>query len=237
MELAGPDPKSRKGGEVRKMFSAIAPRYDLLNHLLSLNIDRYWRKKAAKALAPEESGLYLDVCCGTGDFALELLKLKGVMVVGVDFSVEMLKIAAGKKCGNEGLKLAAGDALRLPFRDGLFDGGTVAFGIRNFEELEKGMSEISRVMKKDARFVILEFPHRVGGVFGPLFNFYFRKVLPMIGRLVSKDSFAYTYLPESVSHFPEDEELKKLFGKCSFEIVTFRKRTFGIVFEAVLIKR
>ena len=232
-----PDPGTRRGGEVRRMFSSIAPRYDLLNHLLSLNIDRCWRKKAAKALAPEPGKLYLDLCCGTGDFALELMKREGVNVVGVDFSAGMLKIAEKKRNGRSGLKLSAGDALSLPFKDGSFDGGTVAFGIRNFEKLEEGMSEIRRVMKKDAGFVVLEFPHKVGGIFGPLFNFYFRKILPLIGRLISKDSFAYTYLPESVGHFPADYELKELFARCGFEVVSFRKRTFGIVFEALLKKR
>ena len=237
MRTNGPDPGTRRGGEVRRMFSAIAPRYDLLNHLLSLNIDRCWRKKAAKALGPEAGKLYLDLCCGTGDFALELMKREGVKVVGVDFSAGMLKIAEKKRNGRSGLKLSAGDALSLPFKDGSFDGGTVAFGIRNFEKLEEGMSEIRRVMKKDAGFVVLEFPHKVGGFFGPLFNLYFRVVLPMLGRMISKDSFAYNYLPESTKHFPPDAELKELFGKCGFEIVSFKKRTIGIVFEAIIKKR
>lgn len=237
MKTNGPDPGTRRGGEVRLMFSAIAPRYDLLNHLLSLNIDRYWRKKAAKALGPEAGKLYLDLCCGTGDFSLELMKREGVKVVGVDFSAEMLRIAEGKRSGRSALKLAAGDALSLPFKDGSFDGGTVAFGIRNFEKLEEGMNEICRVMKKGAGFVVLEFPHKVGGVLGPLFNFYFRNILPLIGRLISKDSFAYTYLPESVGHFPADEELKELFARCGFELLSFRKRTLGIVLEAAIKKR
>jgi len=237
MVKTAPDPGTRKGEDVAGMFSAIAPRYDLLNHLLSLNFDKRWRSKAVDALSPRKGCLYLDVCCGTGDFALELIKREGIKVVGVDFSEGMLRIAQEKRGGSAGPKLAAGDALRLPFKDGSFDGGTVAFGVRNFEDLEKGMKEILRVLKKEAKFVVLEFPHKVTGIFGPFFNFYFRYILPLIGRVISKDSFAYTYLPESTKHFPPDAELKELFGRCGFELVSFKKPTFGIVFEAVIKKR
>jgi demethylmenaquinone methyltransferase / 2-methoxy-6-polyprenyl-1,4-benzoquinol methylase len=237
MASVKPDPKTKKGEDVRGMFSSIAPKYDLLNHLLSFNIDKCWRKKAIDALDPKSGGRYLDVCTGTGDFAFELLKRQGTMAVGVDFSEEMLRYAEAKKNDFTDVFFAAGDAMELPFKEGVFDGAMAAFGIRNFEGLEKGLLSVAKVLKKDSRFVVLEFPHKVGGIFGPLFNFYFRAVLPMLGRMISKDSFAYNYLPESTRHFPDDEALKKLFEKCGFEIVSFKKRTMGIVLEILLISR
>jgi demethylmenaquinone methyltransferase / 2-methoxy-6-polyprenyl-1,4-benzoquinol methylase len=235
MDEAKPDPKIKKGRDVRMMFSSIAPRYDLLNHLLSLNIDKYWRRKAIAALGPKSGLIYLDVCTGTGDFALELNKREGLKIAGLDFSSEMLKIAE-QKSKDSGIRFIAGDALDLPFKENSFDGAMVAFGIRNFENLEKGLSSVARILKKDAKFVILEFPHKVGGVFGPFFNCYFRNILPLIGKMVSKDGFAYTYLPESTKHFPPEPELKELFEMRGFNIVSFKKRTMGIVLEIVLKK-
>jgi demethylmenaquinone methyltransferase / 2-methoxy-6-polyprenyl-1,4-benzoquinol methylase len=234
MGFKDPDPKIRKGDDVRGMFSKIAPKYDILNHLLSLNFDKRWRKKAVEHFEAKENETYLDLCCGTGDFGIELKNRQNTNVIGADFSLEMLKIAAKK---TSQICYISGDALKLPFKESVFSGAMVGFGIRNFEDLEAGLKEANRVLKPGAKFVILEFPRKVTGFFGPLFNFYFKNILPLIGRMISKDNFAYTYLPESTKHFPGEAELKELLRECGFEIVSFKKRTMGIVFEAVGIRK
>lgn len=237
MEKTSPDPKTKNANDVRLMFSSIALKYDLLNHLLSFNNDKCWRKNATAALDPESAKLYLDLCAGTGDFSSELFKKADCKVICLDFSFEMAKIAAKKLKEKDKARFVVGDALNLPFGESVFDGVVVAFGVRNYENLEEGILAVAKVLKKNAKFVILEFPHKVGGFFGPFFNFYFRFILPVIGRLISKNSFAYSYLPESTKHFPDDEELKKLFENSGFEIVSFKKRTMGVVLEVVLRKK
>jgi demethylmenaquinone methyltransferase/2-methoxy-6-polyprenyl-1,4-benzoquinol methylase len=226
-------PKDKKSNEIRKMFSSIAPSYDFLNHFLSFHFDKMWRKKAAKRFSPKADEIYLDLCCGTGDFSVQLSKRGETKIIGLDFSLEMLKIARGK---TDKIYFINGDAMAMPFKDETFDGCIVAFGIRNFENLEKGICEAERVLKKGAPFVILEFPNKVKGVFSPVFKLYFKFILPIIGRIISKNDFAYKYLPESTKFFPSKDELKEIFQKCGFEVVEIKERTFGIVNEIVLQK-
>lgn len=225
--------KYKKSGEIKKMFSSIAPSYDFLNHFLSFYFDKIWRKKAVKIFSPKADEIYLDLCCGTGDFGIQLSKRGETKIVGLDFSIEMLKIARKK---TDKMCFVNGDAMNIPFKDETFDGCIVAFGIRNYEDLEKGIREAQRVLKKGAIFVILEFPNKVKGVFSPLFKLYFRFILPILGKMISKNHFAYKYLPESTKFFPSRDDLKKIFQKCGFELIEFKERTFRIVNEIVLKK-
>ena len=224
-----PDPRVREGREVARMFGAIAPTYDLLNHLLSINVDRVWRREAACALAPERGERVLDLCTGTGDLALALVRA-GVRVVGADFSGPMLA-RAWRKAGREGvaLELVRGDAQRLPFRDGAFAAASVAFGVRNFQDIPKGLAEISRVLAPGGRLAVLEFSTPRGRLFGPLYAFYFRRILPALGRLISKESGAYGYLPATVGGFPGPEPFAALLTSAGFRVESQRPMTFGIV--------
>ncbi len=200
------------GGEkrsyVRAMFTAIAPRYDFLNHVLSLNIDRRWRRQAVARLNWERapSGSYLDLCAGTLDLAVTLTRAKGFTgrVFGADFVLPMLSL--GKPKSATVLPVNA-DALELPFAEASFDGATVGFGVRNLADLDAGLAEARRVLKPGGRFVLLELTTPPRQPLRGLYFFYFRKVLPLIGRLVSRHGDAYTYLPESVLSFPEPEQL------------------------------
>lgn len=228
------DPSRRKSEDIQTMFSSIARKYDLLNHLLSLNFDKSWRKRGVKKFSFKENELYLDLCSGTGDFGNELKTNYNVNIIGVDFSIEMIKIAKKKY---ENIFYIVGDALNLPFKDESIYGIMVGFGIRNFENLKKGLLEINRVLKKDGEVVIIEFPHKVRGLFGFFFNFYFKKILPFLGKLISKDDSAYRYLPLSTRYFPDDEDFLRLLKECNFNVVSFEKRTFNIIFEVKLQKR
>ena len=189
------------------MFSDIAPTYDLLNRLLSFGVDRLWRKRAVASLLRDsvgEEARFLDLATGTADVALEVHRQagSGARVVGVDFAYPMLargKAKAKKRGGT--LSLIQGDGLSLPFRDGAFDGVIIAFGLRNFEDREAGLAEMGRVLKKGGRLVVLEFGHPEG-LFGLLYAFYFRVLLPVVGRLVSAHRSAYNYLPSTVYEFP-----------------------------------
>lgn len=222
-------PGSRKE-QVTRMFDAIAHRYDFLNHLLSFNTDVRWRKILARRLlkmAGENQKspgdlIILDVATGTGDMAFTLARFGAEQVTGLDISAEMLGVAVGKakKMGWSRMEFLKGDSEDMPFSSSSFDFSTVVFGIRNFENLEKGLSEIHRVLKQDGCLLILEFS-RPGGLWGKLYGFYSRKVLPAIASVFTKDPAAYHYLPGSIYQFPYGEEminiLKKTgFGKCSF---------------------
>ncbi|WP_288402746.1 bifunctional demethylmenaquinone methyltransferase/2-methoxy-6-polyprenyl-1,4-benzoquinol methylase UbiE [uncultured Deinococcus sp.] len=222
--------KQDKGREVQAMFASIAPRYDLLNGVLSLGVDRAWRRAAAaEALALKPARL-LDVATGTGDFAVELRTRADARttVVGSDFVPEMLEIAR-RKAGARRLDIVfeEGDALGLPYADGSFDAVTCAFGFRNFADYAAGLAEFWRVLAPGGRLVILEFPPPAPGLFGDVFRFYFQQVLPRIGGLVSGNGGAYTYLPESVLAFPPPEQLAQLMRATGFR-TRYRALTFGI---------
>lgn len=225
-----PDPKRHESKRVAQMFGSIAPSYDLLNHLLSLNVDRLWRRAAVKSLAPEPGGFYLDLCTGTGDLAFSLLKRVPARVLGVDFSGPMLDLAREKarRRGASGFCPARGDAMCLPLRAASVDGAMVAFGVRNFENLERGLGEMARVLRSGGRAVILEFSEPRGRLFGAVYRWYFRALLPRIGRLVSGSSGAYAYLPASVEAFPDAEALAGLFDGAGFEVLRQRPLTGGI---------
>jgi demethylmenaquinone methyltransferase/2-methoxy-6-polyprenyl-1,4-benzoquinol methylase len=214
------------------MFARIAGRYDLLNHLLSGNTDRRWRRQVAKrlgaALAPDAR--VLDIACGTGDLALAVLEAApGARVVGVDFCRPMLELAA-RKAGLVGLRVpfVEGDALRLPFADRSFDGVTIGFGLRNLASVEGGLREIRRVLAPGGAAAILEFSRPVVPGFRALFQFYFSRLLPAVGGLLSGSRSAYEYLPDSVRNFPDQERLAALMREAGFEQVSFENLTGGI---------
>lgn len=220
-----------KKKQVAEMFDNIAGNYDFLNHFLSLGIDVFWRKRAIKLLKKENPKLILDVATGTGDFALQTLDLNPDHITGIDISNKMLekgreKIA--KKGLNEKIELKYGDSEDLPFEDGHFDGLTVAFGVRNFENLEKGLSEMLRVLRPGGRAVILEFSKPKVFPVKQLYNFYFRFILPFIGKYFSKDHRAYSYLPESVASFPEDQNFLDILKKCGYDSPRQIRLSFGI---------
>jgi demethylmenaquinone methyltransferase/2-methoxy-6-polyprenyl-1,4-benzoquinol methylase len=211
------------------MFTAIAPRYDLLNHLLSLNIDRRWRKVAVARLGWEANprGTYLDLCAGTMDLAAFLAGRPefGGSVVGADFVVPMLVRGRGKAARTVPV---AADALALPFPDASFDGAMVGFGVRNLADLDAGLAEAARVLKRGARLVVLEFATPRCAPLRAAYLLYFRRVLPAIGRLVSKHTDAYSYLPESVLAFPDPEALLTRMTRAGFRDVGYEPLTGGI---------
>lgn len=195
---------------IRAMFDQISPRYDFLNHLLSLNSDVLWRRRAAAHLSGVRR--VLDVCSGTGDLAFEIHRRWGAEVVGADFSVPMLEIArlkARRKSVHERVRFQAGDALRLPFRDGSFDAATVAFGIRNVVDAPRGIAEMGRVVRSGGRVMILEFTLPANALLRRGYLMYFGRVLPRIGRMIARTEIdAYRYLPDSVARWPRPGELK-----------------------------
>ncbi len=220
-----------KKGQVEDMFDSIAPQYDFLNHLLSLNIDKIWRNRAVKLLKPKQPKQILDVATGTGDFAIALAKLGPERIVGLDLSEQMLhfgRIKVEKQHLQNLIAMVKGDSEALPFEDNTFDAITVAYGVRNFENTVKGLAEMRRVMKPGGTVVVLEFSKPKVFPVKQLFYFYFHFVLPLIGRLFSKDRRAYTYLPESVETFPEGEDFLKLMRQAGFVEAKHMPLTFGI---------
>ena len=215
---------------VRDMFGRVAPRYDLLNHLLSFNIDRHWRNRTVKRLQPvldQPDAQVLDLCCGTGDLMLAIRAKARGKVLGSDFCHPML-IAAKQKAGPVSPFFEA-DALHLPLREGSLDAITVAFGFRNLANYEHGLLELKRVLKKDGIAAILEFSQPPNPVFNAAYGFYSRNILPRIGALISGTSDAYTYLPESVRKFPDAPGLARKMVEAGFAGVSFERMTFGIV--------
>lgn len=231
--------ESGKKEQVADMFNSISKTYDFLNHFMSLGIDIIWRKKAIKSLKPYQPQLVLDVATGTGDFAIESIKiLKPKKIIGVDISSGMLDVAREKikkKNLEQIFEVQMGDSEKLLFEDNTFDAVTVAFGVRNFEDLERGLADIQRVLKPEGRAIILEFSNPKNLVIKQLYNFYFRKVTPTIGKIFSKDSNAYTYLPESVAKFPDGHKFAELMKKVGFASTKVRPQTFGIctIYESV----
>jgi len=213
------------------MFAGIARRYDLLNHLLSANIDRRWRNLVADRLRPAllHGTRTLDVACGTGDLALTLSEAGRTSVTGLDFCRPMLEVAAQKAAHRQrGIPFIEADALSLPFAAETFDVVTIAFGLRNLASVEGGLLELLRVLRPGGSIAILEFSHPVVPGFRALFNFYFTRVLPRIGGLVSGSRGAYEYLPDSVSRFPDQKSLADLMGAVGFKEVKYQNLTGGI---------
>jgi demethylmenaquinone methyltransferase/2-methoxy-6-polyprenyl-1,4-benzoquinol methylase len=221
--------------QVQKMFSDIAPRYDLLNRLLSCGQDQYWRKRAVGRLSPQAGERFLDIATGTADVALEIIRNSpkgGVQVVGVDFSEKMLELARQKIDSQDQanfVQLESCSAESLPFEDNSFDGTTTAFGVRNFSDVGQSLREMHRVLKPGGRCMILEFSLPKNSVLNALYRFYFEVLLPKVGRLISKHPSAYTYLPETVASFPVRQEFSSLMQQAGFKNVVYKELTFGIV--------
>lgn len=226
------DREAEHARAVREMFSGIATKYDFLNHFLSVNIDKRWRRLVAKRLAgvlADPDALVLDVACGTGDLAIELQKSGRARVVGTDFCRPMLTVATEKN-GRDSLAIpyVEADGLMLSFADGAFDAVTIAFGLRNFSNWQAGLVELHRVLKPGGRLAILEFSSPVVPGFRQAFNFYFTRILPRIGGVVSGSRGAYEYLPDSVSRFPDQRRLAAMMEEVGFAEVEFRNLTGGI---------
>ncbi len=226
------DGSGSKKDQVSKMFDGIAPYYDFLNRLLSLGIDVYWRKRAIRLLRPLAPEVILDVATGTADVALEAQRqLQPRRIVGIDIANEMLEIGRRKIAGRQlsgRIELQQGDAENLPFADNTFDAITVAFGVRNFEHLEAGLREMRRVLKPGGKLVVLEFSKPRVFPFKQLYNFYFRNILPAIGRITSKDPRAYSYLYESVQAFPDREQFTDILSKTGYKSNQCVPLTLGI---------
>lgn len=244
---AAPARGEAREDQVQTIFSEIAPRYDLLNHVLSLNIDRRWRRQAVDRLAWEAhpGGLYLDACAGTYDLAMELAGRPGFRgrIVASDFAWPMLaegreKLKGSGPTGNRGDPVVGGarrsvlpvcaDTLRLPVGEALFHGALVAFGVRNLADLDAGLRELYRVLRPGARLIVLEFTLPTNRLVRALYLFYFNRILPVVGRIVSGHPWAYKYLPESVKEFPGPEGLAAKLAAAGFTRVRWKTLTFGI---------
>lgn len=216
---------------VEGIFNDIAPKYDLLNHLLSLNIDKGWRRKAMRCVEEDGKGHLLDVACGTGDFSIAACRAGARQVTGIDISANMVNIGR-KKVAEAGLAgqidLRSGDSEAMEFSDNTFDTVTVAFGVRNFEHLEQGLREMYRVLRPGGKVIILEFSMPEHFPMKQLYKFYFRRVLPVVGGWVSGNRGAYTYLPESVMKFPQGRAFLDIMARCGFQGAARHKLTFGI---------
>ncbi len=225
---------------VRSVFEQIAPSYDLLNHVLSLNIDRRWRRAAIRALRWERdpTGVYLDLCAGTMDVAAALVRTVGFSgrVVAADFAEPMLRAGAGKSPAHAAAPVVA-DALRLPLPDASMAGALVAFGARNLADLDAGLREAHRVLSPGSRFVILEFTTPRSPIVRAAYHAYFHRVLPFIGGIVSGHRTAYEYLPQSVARFPAEDELVARMRRAGFDDVSYRSLTLGIAAIHVGVRR
>jgi demethylmenaquinone methyltransferase/2-methoxy-6-polyprenyl-1,4-benzoquinol methylase len=222
---------SAKKQQVARMFDSISGRYDFLNHFLSLGIDIIWRKKAIGLLKDLKPKVMLDVATGTGDFAIEALSLHPEKIIGVDISEGMLEVGKKKmieKKLDHIIELKSGDSENLPFEDNFFDAVIVAFGVRNFENLERGLAEMLRVLKPGGRVVVLEFSRPSKFPMKQLYNVYFTGILPLIGRWISRDQAAYRYLPESVQAFPDGKDFLKILSDIGYKHPQCDPLTFGI---------
>ncbi len=212
------------------MFDNIAHRYDFLNRILSLGIDVLWRKKVVRLLAESKPKLVLDMATGTADLAIESSSIKELNIKGVDLSEKMLskgREKIKKKKLTTRIELIKGDSEKILFPDNTFDAATVAFGVRNFENLNKGLEELFRVIRPEGKLIVLEFSKPSSFPYKQAYNFYFKNILPSIGRLFSKDSSAYTYLPDSVNAFPDGIQFKEVLIQCGFSDVKIFPLTFG----------
>lgn len=220
-----------KKKQVEQMFDNISPKYDLLNRVLSMGIDIQWRKDVIKMVKASNPQTILDIATGTGDLAIMMGKNTDAKITGLDLSAGMLEVGR-KKVKEAGLEnrieMVQGDSENLPFPDNTFDCATVSFGVRNFENLEKGLAEINRILKPGGTFIILEFSYPTAFPMKQLYTFYSKNILPAIGKMVSKDQSAYTYLPDSVRAFPHGEEMKDILKSVNFTQPIDKKLTFGI---------
>jgi len=217
----------RKKGKIKAMFNSIAGRYDLLNHILSAGVDIKWRDFATRHLIREREGIYLDVATGTADVAIKITnQAPEAKVIGVDFALKMLKIAK-EKCSKRKIAFTAADALALPFFDNTFDGATIAFGIRNVEDRLLLLKEMTRVVKPKAKVVVLEFS-MPKGTFSGLYSFYFKKILPLIGGVISGNKEAYQYLHDSVRDFLPPFLLCDMMAEAGLANIRYYPLTFGI---------
>jgi demethylmenaquinone methyltransferase / 2-methoxy-6-polyprenyl-1,4-benzoquinol methylase len=231
----GAESEQEASRRVREMFTRIAPRYDLLNHLLSGQMDRLWRARVAREFKPismRADAVVLDLCCGTGDLAFALGRNTKARIIGGDFSHTMLVRARAKAASLNGearFAFLETDALRVPFGDASFDLITTAFGFRNLANYEEGLREMFRLLKPGGRLGILEFAEPPPGLMGDLYRFYCQKILPKIGGMISGDADAYAYLPKSVARFFRPEELAALMKQVGYDSVRYRLMTFGSV--------
>lgn len=242
--MAKPNPQFNAAGKheaVRAMFGEIAPTYDRLNHVLSVNIDKRWRRLVGKKLADvlaRPNAMVLDLCCGTADLTLELSnQAPQAKVIGCDFCHPMLVLGRDKIPAQSQAKLIEGDALHLPFASESFDAVTNAFGLRNLEHVEGGLHEIHRVLKPGGRVAILEFSRPIVPLLREAFGFYFTKILPRIGALVSGSRQAYTYLPASVSQFPDQKRLAGMMSDAGFVDVNYLNLSAGVAALHLATKR
>ena len=225
------DKDTSKKEQIAAMFNSISGKYDFLNHFLSLGIDILWRKRAVRLLKNHQPKLILDIATGTGDFAIEALSLNPEKIIGVDISEGMLSIGREKlikKNLTDKIELLSGDSEVLPFEDNFFDAVIVSFGVRNFENLEKGLSDMLRVLKPGGKVVILEFSKPKSFPFKQVYQFYFQWILPKIGKLISKNHAAYTYLPDSVEAFPDGDDFLNILDKIGFQKNQCTPLTLGI---------
>ena len=225
------DSDNQKKQQIEQMFDNIAPKYDFLNHFLSFGIDKLWRKKAIRILSDYKHDSILDVATGTGDFAVEASKLNPSRIVGFDLSEQMLNVGRikVKQLGlDQTIEFQKGDSEEMPFQDGQFDAITVGFGVRNFENLELGLKEFFRVLTPDGVAVILEFSKPRYFPMKQLYWIYSFGILPLIGKLISKDRSAYSYLPESVMAFPDDQKFMEILQNVGFSKVKQKRLSFGI---------
>lgn len=223
--------KTSKKEQVAKMFDAIAGRYDFLNHFLSLGIDIVWRKIAVREIAKVNPKMILDIATGTGDLAIEASRLNPSQVIGIDISNNMLDVGREKmkkKSLDKLIDMQYGDSENLSFKDNTFDAVTAGFGVRNFENLDKGLSEMCRVMKVGGKLAILEPAEPKIFPFKQLYGLYFKVILPLLGKLFSKDNSAYNYLPESVAAFPSRNAFIQELEKAGFKEPNYKPLTFGI---------
>lgn len=222
-----------KKQQVRQMFNNIAGKYDFLNHFLSLGIDHYWRKALVKMLKKQHPKQVLDIATGTGDLAISIAKnIPDSSIIGADISEKMLEIGQKKilkKKLDHQIKIELGDSEQLKYADKYFDSVTVAFGVRNYEDLDLGLQEMYRVTKDNGSVFILEFSKPTAFPIKQIYNFYFSYILPTLGKGVSKDNSAYTYLPESVKNFPDGNDFLIHLSQAGYKNVSQKKMTFGIV--------
>ena len=220
--------------QIQAMFNAVAPKYDFLNRLLSVGCDRYWRKAAVSEFQSFGNKAFLDVATGTADIPLEIGKRypKPTQIVGMDFSLSMLKLGNKKISNNKlskAIKLIPGSAENIPFKDQSFDGVITSFGVRNFTDAKQGLREMHRILKPNGKIVVLEFSFPKNIILQWLYRYYFEKVLPITGRIISGHKIAYSYLPSSVVNFPQGETFKKMLECSGFKNISLKPLTLGIV--------